>query len=149
MNVLIIDDQPKKFKDLRDYLNGRFVDPKIHYAKSFQSARQYLRLYQLDLVLLDMSFDVHNSTLEEVNFVGLAGLHVLQFMKRARIETSVIVCTAHRTYSDPDFGSIDGLEALNKHVTSHFGSFCKGCVYMGADRDEWISSLDGFISDAK
>lgn len=147
MNILIVDDRKEKYGALKAFLEESYPRSKIDWAKNFHAAKVSLRDKSYGWVMLDMSFDRHRTVMEESNFAGLAGLHVLQFMKRARVEGNVIVCTSHTKYSDPDFGVIDGIDALNRYVSSHFKDICRGCIYMGADPSEWQVSLRRLIAD--
>lgn len=147
MNILIVDDRKEKYGALKAFLEESYPTSKIDWAKNFHAAKVNLRDKSYGWVMLDMSFDRHRTVMEESNFAGLAGLHVLQFMKRARVEGNVIVCTSHTKYSDPDFGVIDGIDALNRYVSNHFREICRGCIYMGADPSEWQASLRRLIAD--
>lgn len=144
--VFIIEDQPSKFELLKGFVKHEYsVD--VTWSKNFRSARNLLQSQSFDLILLDMSFDDYGMPYDETNFAGLAGLHVLQYMLRRRILTPVIICTAHNSFSDPTFESIEGVENLDEYTTKYFGGICKGCVKISADSELWQSELRKLISN--
>ncbi|MEJ6404783.1 hypothetical protein [Yoonia sp. 2307UL14-13] len=95
-----------------------------------------------------MSFEIHGAASEELTFNGLAGLHVLQFMWRSKIEIPTIICTSHENYSDPRFGTINGLDELTAYVHRVFGPTVLGCVLMTADEQAWNNDLTRLLEDA-
>lgn len=148
MKILLVDDQLPKYFAIDGFLKTHFPEFTLEWVKSFSTARVNIRSGKFDLILLDMSFEVHATVIEEANFAGLAGLHILQFMRRARINTPVIVCTAHVRYSDPDFQTLEGVEELEKYINDVFGPICKGCVYLGAEEKIWAKKLKRLITNA-
>lgn len=148
-NVLIIDDQIKKYNELQRYFSDHRKEVKTEWARNFRSAQNTLQRRSFDLIVLDMSFPVHGATSEDTAFEGLAGLHVLQFLWRSRIRTKVVICTSHMEYSDPTFGRIIGLDSLKDHVARTFGDTVIDCVLIGADESIWHAALGKALTDAQ
>ncbi|MCP4385551.1 MAG: response regulator [Hyphomicrobiales bacterium] len=145
--VLLIDDQRAKSEGIKRFFKEIYPSDDVKWTKNFRQAQNNLRHGGYDLVILDMSFEVHGATSEDMRFNGLAGLHVLQFMWRSKIKVPTIICTSHVNYSDPDFGKIRGLDGLKKYVRV-FGSVVIGCVLMEADEKIWHREMNRIIKDA-
>ena len=148
IEILFIDDQAPKYDRIRTYFAKYQKDVTIEWAKNFRFAQNNLQKRVFDLIILDMSFPVHGATSEDTTFEGLAGLHVLQFMWRARIKTPVIICTSHVEYSDPHFGRISGLDALKAYTSETFGDVVVDCVLMGADDAVWHRAFTEALKNA-
>ncbi len=128
MKILVIDDQPKKYMDLKPVLDEIFPENICTHTKTFSSGISLLETGLWDYVFLDMSFKANDNPSEETGFEGLAGLTVLQHMRRSRIVSKVIIFTAHANFEDPEYEEIVGIGNLEKHVSTYFGSLCLGCV---------------------
>ena len=148
VKVLIIDDKPEKYLAIKDFFLQAAGEFEIFWVKHFRQAQNNLRNINYDLVVLDMSFEVHGGDAEEARFADLAGLHVLQFMWRSRMKIPTIICTSHTKYADPDFGTIDGVEALRTYVRDVFGLSILGCVLMTVDETIWHSEMKEIIEHA-
>lgn len=146
--VLLVDDKREKFIAIRRFLHSKHPDWNLEWSRHFRQAQNNLRTARFDLLLLDMSFEVHGATSENLTFNGLAGLHVLQFMWRSKIDIPTVICTSHENYSDPDFGVIQGIENLTAYVQAVFGPRVLGCVLMTADEKTWNSDLERVIDHA-
>ena len=101
------------------------------------------------ILILDMSFERHGATSEDVTFNGLAGLHVLQFLWIENIKVPTIIVTTHDKYSDPDFGEIFGLVALKEYIHENFGDAVLDCLLMGPEEEIWHEQLVKAIENAK
>lgn len=147
--VVLIDDQPEKNAAINRFFENNYPDDKVTWFKNFRQSQNNLLVYDFDLLILDMSFEVHGAVSEDLAFNGLAGLHVLQFMWISEIELPTIIFTSHDNYSDPDFGEIKGIEELNNHTKRIFGDLVLGCVKMSLDENEWNNKLKEIIDDAR
>lgn len=147
-NVLIVDDKHEKYVAIRRFAKDNYPDWSLEWSRHFRQAQNNLRGSKFDLLLLDMSFEIHGAASEDLTFNGLAGLHVLQFMWRSKIVIPTIICTSHENYSDPDFGTIHGIENLTKYVQEVFGPSLIGCVLMTADDVIWKRDLGEMIENA-
>jgi hypothetical protein len=130
------------------FFTENYPDDKLTKLKNFRQSQSNLMHFDFDLLLLDMSFEVHGAVSEDSSFNGLAGLHVLQFMWASAIEIPTIICTSHDNYSDPDFGRIEGIDELRKYTKRVFGDVVLGCIRMGPDEVVWGAEIKGIIENA-
>ena len=147
--VVLIDDTVEKHDAIQHFFRREFPDDKLTWFKNFRQSQNNLTYYDYDLLLLDMSFERHGATSEDVTFNGLAGLHVLQFLWIENIALPTIILTTHDNFSDPDFGVIEGIDALKDHIRKIFGDVVLDCLSMGPDMHVWESALLEIIKNAK
>ncbi len=147
--VLVIDDQFAKYEAIEAFFTEKFPEDSLTWIKNFRQAQSNLTKLRFDLVVLDMSFDVHAAESEDSSFNGLSGLHVLQFMWRSKIYIPVIICTSHSKYSDPEFGVLDSIDALRSHVKLSFGDTVLGCVRMGSSEASWKRELEELVRNER
>ena len=146
--ILVVDDKKEKYFAVRRFFSSEYPKWNIEWSKHFRQAQNNLLATKFDLLILDMSFEIHGAASEDLTFNGLAGLHVLQFMWRTKISIPTVICTSHENYSDPDFGMINGIQDLTKYVQSVFGPSVLGCVLMTADEYTWTNDLKKVINNA-
>ncbi len=145
LSVLIVDDQLAKYEALQSFFAVFSPATSVTWIKNYRQAQANLSSLTHDLVVLDMSFEVHGASTEDMSLDGLAGIHVLQFMWRSRIKVPTVICTSHLSYADPNFGRIDGIEELRTFLASYFSDVVIGCVWMGPESTVWQSELKEII----
>lgn len=144
--VVVVDDTVEKYNAIRDYFSKYHPSFELSWFRNLRQSQNNLLYFEYDLLVLDMSFERHGATSEDVTFNGLAGLHVLQFLWIESIEVPTIIITTHDKYSDPDFGEIIGLDGLRDHISKNFGDVVVDCISMGPDEHEWHRNLTEAIA---
>lgn len=147
--VVLIDDTVEKYNAISEFFASYFPSDELSWFKNFRQSQNNLFYFDYDLLILDMSFERHGATSEDVTFNGLAGLHVLQFLWVQNITLPTVILTTHDKYSDPDFGEIVGLDALKEYIRENFGDVVLDCLSMGPDEKIWHDELAELISYAK
>ena len=145
---MLIDDQQAKWDGVSKFFGEHYPHDGLTWIKNFRQAQNQLTQIHYDLLILDMTFEVHGSVAEDLRFNGLAGLHVLQFMWRSKLKIPTIICTSHENYSDPDFGIIRGVAELDRYVRQVFGDVVLGCVLMVPDEDVWHREMKSMVDRA-
>jgi hypothetical protein len=147
--VVLIDDTFEKHNAMRHFFQREFPEDELTWFKNFRQSQNNFTYFDYDLLLLDMSFEGHGATSEDVTFNGLAGLHVLKFLWVESIVLPTIILTTHDNFSVPDFGVIEEIDALKIHIQKIFGDDVLDCLSMGADNYVWESALLEIIKKAK
>ena len=86
MKILLIEDEPALRRDLLDFLEEQ--DFLCEWAATYPEAREKLRLYAYDVVLLDITLPGGN------------GLDLLHLLKQAHPETGVLIISAKNSLPD-------------------------------------------------
>ena len=147
-SILVVDDQLAKYEALQQFASSFYSAAAVTWIKNYRQAQSNLLSFRHDLLILDMSFEVHGASSEDMSLDGLAGIHVLQFMWRSRIRTPTVICTSHLAYSDPNFGQIEGIGGLRSYMRSYFSDTVLGCIWMGADVAAWQGELKEIVDHA-
>jgi len=145
---VLIDDLPEKKAAVQRFIEKYYPNDELTWFKNFRQAQNNLLVYTFDLLLLDMSFEVHGAVAEDLAFNGLAGLHVLQFMWASEIEIPTVILTSHENYSDPDFGVLRGIDALRNHAREVFGETVIDVVKLVPDEAIWNAQLKEILENA-
>ncbi|SIT77155.1 hypothetical protein SAMN05421665_0509 [Yoonia rosea] len=147
--VVVIDDTSEKYTAILDFFERYFPTYEVSWFKNFRQSQNNLLYFDYDLLILDMSFERHGATSEDVAFNGLAGLHVLQFLWVENISLPTVILTTHDRYTDPDFGEIVGLDALKGYIHENFGDVVMECLSLGPDEKIWHEQLAEVIINAE
>jgi CheY-like chemotaxis protein len=98
MNILIIEDQEIKRNEIKALAENMFRgNCKTTCIADYRPAMASIAYMNWDLILLDMSFETIKGTDDESGFQSLAGLQVLQHMRRLNKHIPVVIITSHLT----------------------------------------------------
>lgn len=131
-HILIVEDMDEKYQDLLLIVQRLLPGCHVTRVKEFHAGLPQLDFESenLDIGIVDMSFGVNKSPSEEAGFESLAGLELLQYAARIRVDIKFVVYTAHNEFRDADSGDyFESLEALREHLEMYFGDICLGCIY--------------------
>lgn len=146
MNILIIEDDEGKRRQLNDFFEDNFKDIEISTAKSLQSALKCIINSKYDLILLDMTiptFDI--GMLEDGGRPRVyGGKDVLSQMARRRIPTPVIMVTMFDRFGKGKESLT--LKELDDKLKSEYPINYKGSVYYNAAYDDWKQILLSLIT---
>ncbi|UNK37683.1 hypothetical protein MNR02_14625 [Shinella sp. H4-D48] len=135
--LLIVEDNDFKYQQILTVLDA---DTPLLRVKTFKAALPQVRTGTFSAIILDMTFQVLETTGQTDSLEALAGLQLLQYMKRIGKRTPVIVTTQHTTFHQPGTATIQGVEALDDLLKAGFSGFYIGCVYM-AEGNGWEKEL--------
>ena len=142
--ILIIEDEPRKLDNIKDFLRKNF--PSIEYDEkhSYNSASKEIvdNYKSYDLVLLDMSMSTYDITVEESGGVPepLAGANILDAMYLRDIPTKVIVVTMYESFVGKKLVDFD-LELKNNYPDNYYGY-----VFFSYQKTDWKPKLKQYIS---
>lgn len=156
-NVLIIDDQEFKLKDITSKINTEVSTCTT--AIDLLGAKRHLSSREYDLILLDMTI---KTLMTKNEFVGI---EILRFMDEEEIFCPVIVLTQFYNFKDlqcsdgkqgmflvnewynkevddytPSWGDIHELPNLHDYLSKNFSNYV-GCVLYTQSDQSWVESL--------
>jgi len=148
MNILIIEDQEIKRNEIRDLTESVFGDNcTIQCVADYRPAMASIAFMDLDLILLDMSFETIKGTDDESGFQSLAGLQVLQHMRRLNKQVPVVIITSHTEFNDSNSLSFKCISELDEHIKQIFNEFYKGTVLYKQNSNEWTTEVKRIFSN--
>jgi CheY-like chemotaxis protein len=147
MNILLIEDDPNKIRQVAGYLESE-LDVDIQIKRSYASGLKEIRLGQCDLVILDMSLPNYDGLDNEAGrFRSYAGRDILHQMHRRKIRIPVIVMTQYEAFASG--GEVVTLADLSRELEGHFSdSGYLGIVYYDAAQDDWKERLSALIAQS-
>jgi len=145
MNILIIEDDSHKLKQISEFINECCNDPQIHFARSYQSGLRAAFNNVFDLILLDMSlptFDVKSGE-DGYKFIKTAGKDILTELKRKKNPAKVIIVTQFDSFGEGS--DYIELSTLKEQLRERFGQHYIGAVYYEASQLRWKNELKKMI----
>ena len=145
-NIIIIEDDFKKMKDLRSFLSSKFSLDEIVIKESFQSGLRELLRKKYDLLLLDMSIPTWDKSIDEPggNFEKFGGYKILKEITRKNKPLDTILVTMFDDFGESDTSIT--LSQFDKVLKKEFPLIYKGAVYYNAREEKWKRDLTNFIN---
>ncbi|WP_075306391.1 hypothetical protein [Hyalangium minutum] len=147
MNVLIIEDDQFKFKQLSSFVKEAFPLCTILSARSVHSGKIEIRARSFDIVLLDMSLPSYDIGGEEPGGrpQAFGGRELLGYMDFLELATPVIVVTQFERFDTGD-DEIE-IETLGETLKESYPGNFRGIIYYNAASEQWKHMLiDAMIS---
>lgn len=137
MKVLVIEDNPNKLSQIKDFLNEYYQYPQIEETYSFNGGKAKIYEDVWNLILLDMSLPTYDITHNEYggDKKPVAGKNLMKRMLNRQIYTPVIIVTQFETFDDDRIS----LNSLNQEFSTKFKDIWKGTVFYG--NDDWSIEL--------
>lgn len=143
MKVLVIEDNPNKLSQIKEFLNEYYHYPEIEETYSFNGGKTKIYQDTWELILLDMSLPTYNITHTEYggDKKPVAGKNLMKRMLNRKIYTPVVIITQFETFDDDRIS----LESLNQEFSEKFGNIWKGTVFYG--NDDWSIELKKILDE--
>jgi CheY-like chemotaxis protein len=136
MNLLLIEDDQHKSKQIIGFLNENFKSTSIVLRKSYQSGLKEILTNSFDLVLLDMQLP---------NFDIKPGVDILKELTRKKKQCKVIVITQFETFGEGEF--YINLSNLKQMLNSDFSELYIDTVFYSPDNSLWQKELTILIKN--
>jgi CheY-like chemotaxis protein len=148
LNILVVEDDDPKRKNILDHVVQIVPGSTIVEARSVNSALRYLQKSQVDLVLLDMSLPSFDVGPGETGGrpQGFGGIEVLRSMDRGQIVVPVIVITAYEAFPSGDVQIT--LETLQSNLQQSHPTIFRGLVFYNSVFSAWSDQLSDLIRKA-
>jgi len=152
MNVLLVEDEEHKTKDLCDRLTRHGIKPdQLEIVTSVRDAVLTVNRRSFDLVVLDMALPTFSKAGSEDVGGGLAqsvgGVEVLRALKAAGQTSKIIVVTQY-----PEIiisGQRVKLSSIGKFVSSKYKQSVTGAVLYAYNTPEWGAHFDMLLRKMK
>lgn len=148
MNILYIEDEIAKAKQVVDYVKSISENIKIVEKRSYTSGVLEIRSHPYDCLLLDMSlplYDIGNLENSDQNeFETFAGLDILEEIIRINIKVKVIVITAFDILGEND--DRINLEQLDDKMRSEYSDVYLGSIHYNISSLEWRKQLSAYLT---
>jgi CheY-like chemotaxis protein len=143
--ILIVEDNHKKLEKLKSFLESEYKDIKLAEKTSYNSASKEIALNysKYDLILLDMSMQTYDISIEESGGEPepLAGKNILRQMYFREIPTKVLVVTMYENFVDGT--SIIKLDEVLKN--EYPANYC-GYIFFSHNNFDWSIDLKESIN---
>lgn len=145
MNVLVVDDEATKRRQVVDCLSTLQNVTHIEEAISFQSAIAKLKSKSFEWVVLDMRLTTYDLAVADTGGRPrkFGGEEVLRKMSRRGIESQVIVLTQYSLFRERN--SILMLKDIESRLRENYSVFVELIPFKHSN-DEWRSRLIALIS---
>lgn len=140
MQILIIEDDLNKLKEIRSFLVSN-SDYLVEEARSYHSALQAVSSKSFDAVLMDMSLPTFDTSADEPGGRprSFGGKDLLSQMRKKDIFTPVIIITQFDEFGEGT--NKISLAQLSADLKQRFSDNYIGTIYYNASRYDWKSEL--------
>lgn len=137
MQILLIEDNSNKLKQIKRVLTEIYPESNIEEAYSFNSGVRKVNENKWNLIILDMSLPTYDITHTESggDKKPVAGKNIMKRMLNRKIIVPVVIITQFETFDDDRIS----LNSLNAEFQDGFKEIWKGTVFYG--NDDWSIDL--------
>ncbi len=147
MNVLVIEDDPNKLTQIKEFITRNEYEFNVEEAHSYQSGLKKALELRPDIVLLDMSLPTYDVSVKEKGGRprSFGGRDILCEMRRKNIKSKAIVVTQFEDFQDEKESK--NLDALKAQLLKEFKDNYAGAVFYQPSGIEWESELKDIIEE--
>ena len=146
MNILVIEDDPNKRRQIVEFLNLEFDNAKIVEKYSYQSGLKEILDKEYEVIILDMSMPTFDITSHENGGRPrpFAGKEIIMQMNRKKIKIPIIVVTQFENFGEGN--SIITLKELSNELNALYNETYMGTVYYNAVLNNWKDDLKKILN---
>lgn len=143
MKILLIEDMPRKAESIKNVLHSHFPEISLSEETSYHSAIENITEHgnEYDVILLDMSMNTFNVSIEENGGIPepFAGVRILEKLFLNEIDTKVIVISMYHKIEGKDF------KEIGDELTEQYPNLYEGFILFSFDRNDWKFKLINYI----
>ncbi len=141
MQILLIEDNSNKLKQIKTVLIEIYPQASIEEAYSFNSGVRKVYENKWNLIILDMSLPTYDITHTESggDKKPVAGKNIMKRMLNRKIIVPVVIITQFETFDDDKIS----LDSLNAEFQDGFKDIWKGTIFYG--NDDWSMELKDIL----
>lgn len=146
MKFLLVEDDSNKSNHILDFLAETYPDSTTVLKRSYQSGLKEIFSQQYHLILLDMqlpTFDIKSGE-DGYKFRKLAGVDILNELKRKKVKCKIIIITQFETFGEGEF--FIELKDLKDSLTQQYKELYIDTVYYNASQTTWKIELKTYIN---
>ena len=148
MKILIVEDDPNKLKQLKDFLGDECPSDEIAVCRSYQSGLRGILAGASVLILLDMSMPTYDQSTTEGGGRKrhFAGREILRKMNRKGISSPVVIVTQFTRFGEDGTISLD--ELMDELDSFGYRNYL-GTIFYSAEAANWKEKLRRVLSSAR
>ena len=141
MQILLIEDNSNKLKQIKTVLIEIYPQASIEEAYSFNSGVRKVYENKWNLIILDMSLPTYDITHTESggDKKPVAGKNIMKRMLNRKIIVPVVIITQFESFDDDKIS----LDSLNAEFQEGFKDIWKGTIFYG--NDDWSMELKDIL----
>jgi CheY-like chemotaxis protein len=146
MKFLLVEDDSNKSKHILDFLEETYPDTKTVLRRSYQSGLKEIFSNEYNLILLDMqlpTFDIKSGE-DGYKFRKLAGVDILNELKRKNFKCKIIIVTQFETFGEGEY--FIELKDLKESLMQEYKELYIDTVYYNASQTTWKKELKDYIT---
>lgn len=146
MNILLIEDDPKKLKALREYVAAEYPQSNLVCKMSYQSGLRSILTKSFPLILLDMQLPNYDIGSGEDGYKHrtMAGRDILREIKRKKVNCKVVIITQYDTFTEN--GRVSSLEEWRTAFKRDFPQHYLEIVFYKPGLSAWRNQLKELIT---
>lgn len=139
MDVLIIEDNRNKLKQIKMFVKETCAEASIHDALSYTAGLRRIYDEKWDLLLLDMSLPVYDMSQQETggDKKSIAGKEIMKRMIHRKIYIPTIVITQFDTFGENEIS----IKSLNDEFKKELDDIWKGTINYEDSTNKWKIEL--------
>ncbi len=146
MRILLIEDDPKKLKVLKEYVEAEDSGAELETRISYQSGLKAILTNTFQLILLDMQLPNYDIKSGEDGYKHrpVAGKDILREIKRKKINCKVIIITQYDSFTEN--GRVSSLQEWRNAFTKDFPDHYLEIVFYKPGLSAWKNRLKELIT---
>ena len=144
MNVLLIEDMPRKAERIKEVLQTQFPKIRLFEESSYHTAIEIIAEHgkEYEVILLDMSMNTYNVSVEENGGIPepFAGVRILEKLFLYEIQTRVMVISMYHKIEGRDF------KEIADELSEQYPNLYEGFILFSFDKNDWKQKLTNYIS---
>lgn len=144
MNVLLIEDMPRKAERIKEVLQTQFPKIRLFEESSYHTAIENIAEHgkEYEVILLDMSMNTYNVSVEENGGIPepFAGVRILEKLFLYEIQTRVMVISMYHKIEGRDF------KEIADELSEQYPNLYEGFILFSFDKNDWKQKLTNYIS---
>lgn len=143
MNILIIEDNHSKLKQIKSFMKKMYPASSIHDALSYTAGLRRIYDEKWDLLILDMSLPVYDMSQQETggDKKSIAGKEIMKRMIYRKKIIPTIVITQFDTFGENEIS----IKTLNDEFKEFLSEVWCGTINYEESTNKWMIELKGLL----
>lgn len=145
MNILIIEDNQSKLKQIKSFVIKSYPSVSIHDALSYTAGLRRVYDERWDLLLLDMSLPIYDMNQQETggDKKSIAGKEIMKRMIHKKIYIPTIIITQFDTFGENEIS----ISTLNNEFKVNFNKVWCGTINYEDSTNKWMIDLKKLLEE--
>lgn len=145
MNILIIEDNQSKLKQIKLFVEKNYPKTSIHDALSYTAGLRRVYGEKWDLLLLDMSLPIYDMSQQETggDKKSIAGKEIMKRMIHRKIFIPTIIITQFDTFGENEIS----IKTLNDEFEENLNQVWRGTINYEDSTNKWMIELKKLLEE--